>query len=1114
MKNCTLAGKVVLRLSWIPLREILNALRQAASSKSYSSLVLVAGHNTQLCQRIEETWRFIEISHTCDETLQAIENQTSQMLFASAVAHTPLTEKTTSQSATAADLPPAEHLHLSGIRPAVSCLYLQDVEASLVVLSSEINAGMQLQAVTPQTAEEQWDITITFDPEAIAQWLQHREIIAALPNLAYLEASDLQNHSPALRQLWLQLFSLIEESEQNPKIAQLPLKSSPSEDKQPHSLSQSYNISANSDDLLFYQSPIGIFWESLDGGILKANPAFCQLIGYTEVQLRHLDVRAISHPEDFATEVRTIHALLNQPIKQQIVKKRFFCRNGSMLWTEVCLSLVNTPEPEDRYLLGFVTDLTSIRASEQDRYQHIQREALLSEISTLIRSSLDLPKILQRVVEVLQETLQSDRVVAYQLLPDRSGICVAESVEPAYPAMKGRSFSAECLPNGYLDAYHRGRFWLATDIQALDLTKCHRQMLDRVRVRSAIVAPVLLSNSPLCFPGVDLAVEMASKRLKGGNLNETSLWGLLVVHQCRMPRQWTVQEQQLVQAVANQMALAVEQAGLLQQLRSYTQELEIRVAQRTQILERSLKFEKLLRQLAQLLRDQASEDCFLQVAVTGLAGIFTPAIGQASLYDLQNHIFRACHPLEAGFEDWQWTLNPQELVECQQTQTIGLPEGGTELMSPIWDDRGLIAAIHLYCPQVQVFEPNEIESIEQVTLQCAIAIRQARLIAQERTLRSSANYFRLFLEKSVDVFIEYDPAFRCLYINPAGAALMGQPQQELMGKSIRVLLGETAEGIESTLKQVFKIGEQVLVDHEFAWGGNPRTFESLYAPILSSTGSVERVISIYRDVSESRYQWQHLQDQNHQLTAINRLKQEFIATTSHELRTPLTAIMGFSSVLLASTFGDLNPKQKDYLERIKRSGKHLLELINDILDLSRIEANRLELEPQLVFIQEICDSAIGLLPERATSQGINLVLEIEPDVEYMVTDPKRLKQILVNLLSNAVKFTPKGTVGLKVYRDPVACNSPVEMIHFLVWDTGIGISEAHQHLLFSPFSQIDSSLSRKHQGTGLGLAIARKLAELQDGTISLESRPGEGSRFTLSLPSLADPALGYRCDRS
>uniref|UniRef100_A0ACD5GTQ4 Sensor histidine kinase n=1 Tax=Desertifilum tharense IPPAS B-1220 TaxID=1781255 RepID=A0ACD5GTQ4_9CYAN len=241
---------------------------------------------------------------------------------------------------------------------------------------------------------------------------------------------------------------------------------------------------------------------------------------------------------------------------------------------------------------------------------------------------------------------------------------------------------------------------------------------------------------------------------------------------------------------------------------------------------------------------------------------------------------------------------------------------------------------------------------------------------------------------------------------------------------------------------------------------------------------------------------------------MNRLKEEFIATTSHELRTPLTAIMGFSSVLLTETFGSLNSKQRDYLERINGDGKHLLELINDILDLSRIEANRLELEPQLVFIQEICESIVGLLQERAGSQGIALEIEIDPTLEYMVTDPKRLRQILLNLLSNAVKFTPNGSVGLKVYRSSEGQNPRVaNWVHFLVWDTGIGISPANQHLLFSPFSQIDSSLSRKHQGTGLGLAIARKLAELQGGTIALESCLGEGSRFTLSLPSPANPAL-------
>lgn len=179
----------------------------------------------------------------------------------------------------------------------------------------------------------------------------------------------------------------------------------------------------------------------------------------------------------------------------------------------------------------------------------------------------------------------------------------------------------------------------------------------------------------------------------------------------------------------------------------------------------------------------------------------------------------------------------------------------------------------------------------------------------------------------------------------------------------------------------------------------------------------------------------------------------------------------------------------------------MLELINDILDMSRIEAGRLELDPQIVFIHEITENVIGLIRERAIAQGISLEVEVASDLEFLVADPIRLKQILINLLTNAVKFTPKGSVGLRVYRSPETVNNyTTENVNFTVWDTGIGIDPNDQVKLFSPFSQIHTSLSRKFSGTGLGLAIARKLAELHGGSITLESRLGKGASFTLQLP--------------
>ena len=214
---------------------------------------------------------------------------------------------------------------------------------------------------------------------------------------------------------------------------------------------------------------------------------------------------------------------------------------------------------------------------------------------------------------------------------------------------------------------------------------------------------------------------------------------------------------------------------------------------------------------------------------------------------------------------------------------------------------------------------------------------------------------------------------------------------------------------------------------------------------------------------------------------------------SHELRTPLTSILGFSEVLMQQIFGQLNEKQQQYIDCISSSGDHLLELINDILDLSKIEAGQEELTLEILQVQEVCQACIFLIQEQANHRGLELVLVISPLVMTCVADKRRLKQILFNLLSNAVKFTEAGAVKLKV-------NKTESTIRFSVIDTGIGISEADQAYLFEPFRQLDSSLAGNYQGTGLGLAVARKLARLHGGDITFESELGLGSCFTLCLP--------------
>ena len=235
---------------------------------------------------------------------------------------------------------------------------------------------------------------------------------------------------------------------------------------------------------------------------------------------------------------------------------------------------------------------------------------------------------------------------------------------------------------------------------------------------------------------------------------------------------------------------------------------------------------------------------------------------------------------------------------------------------------------------------------------------------------------------------------------------------------------------------------------------------------------------------------------NMELARAVRAKDEFLANMSHELRTPLNAILGLSESLQEQYRGPINERQRDMIGHIETSGRHLLTLINDILDLSKVEAGRMEMRREVVAISEICEASMLFVKEQALKKQLKLAFRLDDQMARVEVDPKRLKQILVNLLTNAVKFTePGGRVSLDVTVD-----DEEGVVRFIVQDSGIGIALEGLAQLFQPFVQLDSRLNRQHEGTGLGLALVRRLTELHGGSVTVESELGKGSRFTISVP--------------
>lgn len=288
--------------------------------------------------------------------------------------------------------------------------------------------------------------------------------------------------------------------------------------------------------------------------------------------------------------------------------------------------------------------------------------------------------------------------------------------------------------------------------------------------------------------------------------------------------------------------------------------------------------------------------------------------------------------------------------------------------------------------------------------------------------------------------------------------------------------------------------------------------EWVYEEVRISPCGEDEVLVLVRNISDRKQAEEALYLSNEKLIATNkelermtRLKDEFLATMSHELRTPLNAILGISEGLQEQVYGELNQRQKTSLATIQKSGQHLLALINDILDVAKIESGMFTLELTSVSLTSLCESSLSFVKHQAAKKNIQLQLIIDPDLpQAIVIDERRMRQLLINLLINAVKFTPKDGIVTLVAK--LADDSHCEMeaykskLSFSVSDTGIGISPEDISKLFQPFVQINSNLSRQYAGTGLGLNLVKKLAELHGGYVNVESQVGQGSCFTVTLP--------------
>jgi PAS domain S-box-containing protein len=803
-------------------------------------------------------------------------------------------------------------------------------------------------------------------------------------------------------------------------------------------------------------SGIGLWDWNIQTGAVTINDRWTEIIGYSIEELAPISFETWqqhTYPDDFQKVNLALEKYLRKEIQSYECELRMLHKSGAWIWV-LSKGKVVEWDAKNNPLRMTVTHL-DISTRKQAELRVEMQNLILERIA----KGEPLADILDVLVRATEDQIEGG--VCSILICDRDGI-LHLGAAPNLPDAYNQAIEGLVIGEGVGScgtAAFRKEPVIVNDIATDPLWQNFKELALTHNLRSCWSFPAIASD--------------------GSVLATFAVYH----HDIHIPQ---TRELEAISLAANIVKIAIEREQATQNLEQLNRELEDRVEQRTEALRQS---EARLREAQQIAHLGSWELDVVTQKVTWSEEIFT-------ILSLDPDSTTLTH------EEFIQFLAPQEQerLKLLNERAIRYRESFT-LDAEIVCADGSIGYIFIKTEPIW-------NSLGQVIRLLGIVMDISDRYAMQEALRRSEERARATLRALPDLVFRVDGEGKYLdFMVPPQGRYLVDPQQ-LIGKNFYDAFpiptsAIYAERKYAALQQALVTQTVQIYEQQIDVGDQCRYEEVRVAPCGN-----DEVVFFIRDISDRKQAEAQLQRTNQELARATRLKDEFLANMSHELRTPLNAILGMTEGLQEQVFGKISDRQLKALQAIESSGSHLLELINDILDLSKIAAGQIELDCALTSVNHLCQSSLTFIRQQAMQKRIQVHTKIQSNLPDLLVDERRIRQALINLLSNAVKFTPaEGSITLEVSRLRSITSFPEEnkeeakeYLKIEVIDTGIGIAAENIQKLFKPFVQIDSALNRQYEGTGLGLSLVKQMVELHGGKVGLTSELGIGSRFFIELP--------------